>query len=213
MRRFLAVSAVASLALGGCGEKAKVLPDDPIERAATCGVVAAATERETAGIKGDLSAEAQERIFHYPLLAAAEGERFDAERANAVFQRMPKLFDSTIKGKWQTLRPACAAAYPATQVAQPALPAAPLDSMLQCYMVSDFVRKAFGGQGAAYAEAATTAGVFTDKLDRKVSPALKRAGVNGADALQDKRNEALAAAAKLGQPSGVIAACEKKYGD
>jgi len=206
------VPTIAALLAAGCAKETPKLPTDPIERAATCGIVAAATEREAAGVKGDLSAEAQGRIFHYPLLAASEGTAFDDTKANAVFKRMPQLFDTVVTGKWQTLRPACASAYPATQVAQPALPKRPLDAMLQCYVMVEFMRKALGNQGAAYTEAVTTYGVLATKIDGKVSPALARIGIKGGDALRDRRARALAAAAKLGQPPAVIDACEKKYG-
>ncbi|MDO6416932.1 hypothetical protein Q4F19_21285 [Sphingomonas sp. BIUV-7] len=212
MRLVCGAMIAAALVLPGCGEKLPTLPEDAVDRAATCGVVAAATQREKAGVKGDLSAEAQEGIFHYALLAGAEGSEFDSERANAVFKRMPGLFDTTIKGKWQVLRPACATAYPATTNGAPALPEGKLDSALQCYVLVDFMRKAFGSQGGSYTEVSTTLGVLSTKLDAKVSPMLKSAGVGNGDPLVKKRNEAQAAVAKLGQPQAVIKACEAKYG-
>jgi hypothetical protein len=202
----------ASLLLAGCGEKTPTLSGDPIEKAASCGVIAAASERAAAGVKGGLPAEAQGRIFHYPLLAGSTGESFDADKADAVFKRMPQLFDSVIKGKWETLRPACAAAYPATGNAKPTLPARPLDSLLQCYVLVDFMRKALGGEGSSYGQAVNDYGVFADKLDAKVSPALAKAGIRNGEPLRKKRAEALAAAAKLGQPPAVIKACQTKYG-
>jgi hypothetical protein len=203
----------AALVLPGCASKTPTLPDDPIEKAASCGVITAASEREAAGVKGELPARAQERIFHYPLLAGSTGASFDNARAQAVFQRMPKLFETVIQGKWQTLKPACAAAFPQTQIAHPTLPARPLDSMLQCYVLTDFMRKSLGSVGGSYAEVSLQYGVFTAKLDDKVSAALAKVGIKNGPALQDRRAEALAAAAKLGQPSGVIEACMKKYGE
>lgn len=212
MNRIAVPPLAAALVLGGCASKAPELPDEPIARAATCGVVAAASEREVAGVKGDLPAPAQERIFHYPLLAGSAGSGFDDDRAQKVFQAMPKLFDSVTQSGWKTLRPACAKAYPQTQVAQPTLPANRLDSMLQCYVMTDFMRKSLGSAGASYGETSLRYGIFTTKLDGQVSPALARAGIKNGPALQAKRGEALAAAARMGQPGAVIAACMKKYG-
>ncbi|PZU09551.1 hypothetical protein [Sphingomonas sp.] len=212
MRSVLVASVGLALLLPACGEKMPTLPEDAVDRAATCGVVAAALQREKAGVKGELPAEAQEGIFHYALLAGSEGAEFDSGRANAVFQRMPGLFDSTIKGKWQVLRPACATAYSATVNSAPKLPAGRLDHALQCYVLVDFLRKAFGSQGGSYAEASMKLGVLGTKLDAKVSPMLKAAGVGNGDALQKKRNEALAAVARLGQPQAVIKACAADYG-
>ena len=210
-RKAMLAAMLPALALGGCGGKARTLPADPIDLAATCGVVAAATERQAAGVKGDLSADAQQRIFHYPLLAASQAARFDADRADAVFKRMPTLFDATIKGKWQALRPACAAAFPATRIAQPMLPPQPLDAVLQCYVLVDFMRKALGGLHGSYSAAAERYDALARTLDTKVSPALAHVGIRNGPALQNKRAEALAAAARLGQPQAVIAACGAKY--
>ncbi|WP_294394226.1 hypothetical protein [uncultured Sphingomonas sp.] len=201
----------ASLLLGGCGEKTVTLPSDAVEQAATCGVIAAATEREAAGVKGELPADAQARIFHYALLAGSSGETFDNGKADAVFQRMPKLFDQTIKGKWQTLRPSCQAAYPATQIKSPALPVDPLESVAQCYAITNFMRKALGSQGAAYQEAATRYGVLGTKLDTRLASALDRAGMRSPEARKRNSDHTLATSAKLGQPPAVIAACEAKY--
>lgn len=206
------VPAVAGLALGGCAKRADVLPDDPVDRAATCGVVAAALERRAAGVKGDLSAEAQGRIFHYPMLAASAGTSFDNDRANTVFKRTPQLFDHVINGKWKPLRAQCAAAYPPTTVATPVLPAKPFDATLQCYVLVDFMRKALGDQGGSYTEAATTYSVMSTHLDTTLAPMLATMGLKSGPALQAKRAEALAAAAKLGQPPAVIAACKKRFG-
>ena len=211
LREFLVLPLGAAMLLAGCGEKTPSLPTDPLDQAATCGVVAAASEREAAGARGDLPAEAQERILHYAMLYASTGNALDQDKVNAVSKRMPDLFDRTIQGKWQALRPACASAFPAAQVTQPTLPAKPLDSMLQCYVLTDFLRKVLTDQGSAYGTAANAYGTFKDKLDPKLSPLLRAAGLRNVGALQQKKMQALAAATKLGQPPAVIAACEKKY--
>lgn len=201
----------AALALAGCGARTHELPDDPIERAATCGVITAAAARGATGVKGELSAEAQGRIFHYPLLAGSQGERFDDAAADAVFKRMPAIFDQVVKGKWREGIPRCATAYPATQVTHPELPPAPLDRALQCYMLTDFMRKGLAGQGPSYAEAAAGYGGLSTRLDGIVAALLRGAGIRNGDTLQARRKAALAAAAKLGQPATVIAVCKAKY--
>lgn len=211
MRKIMLWGAVTGLALAGCGERTPNLPEDVVAKAATCGVVAAATERAKAGVKGDLPVEAQERIFHYALLAGSEDGTFNAERANAVSSAMPGLFDKTIKGKWQTLQPACAQAFPPTTLSTPILPSNKFDSLLQCYVLIDFTRKALAGAGAAYSEPAVRLGGYAARLDGQLSPLLAKAGVKAGDPLQARRNEALAKAANLGQPPEVLKACEAKY--
>ena len=92
------------------------------------------------------------------------------------------------------------------------LPAKPVDAMLQCYVLTDFLRKALADQGANYGPAANAYGAFKDKLDARMTPVLRAAGLHNGDALQQKRLEELATATRLGQPPAVIDACEKKYG-
>lgn len=202
---------IGTALISGCGEKTASLPTEPLDRAATCGVVAAASEREAAGAKGELPAEGQARILHYAMLYASTDDRLDQGKVNSVSKRMPALFDQTIKGKWQGLRAACAQAFPPSQVRQPVLPAKPVESMLQCYALADFLRKVLSEQGGGYGAAANAYGALKDRLDTKMVPALRAAGLRNGPTLQHKRLEALAAAAKLGQPPAVIAACEKKY--
>lgn len=197
--------------LSACGEKTPTLPTDALDRAATCGVVAAAGERLAAGANGDLPADGQARILHYAMLYASTGDALDQDKVNAVSKRMPALFDQTIKGKWQTLKPACAQAFPASQVRQPLLPAKPLDSMLDCYVLADFLRKVLSEQGGSYGAAANNYGMLKDRLDTKMAPLVRAAGLRNGRSFQQKWQEALAAAAKLGQPPAVIAACERKY--
>jgi hypothetical protein len=211
MRTLFVGGALLGLALGGCSKQAPTLPTDALDQAATCGVVAAASEREVAGAQGELSADAQGRILHYAMLYASTGKALDQDKVNAVSKRMPALFDQTIKGKWQTLRPACATAFPASAVKTPVLPAKPLEAMLECDALAGFLRKALDDQGATYGPAANAYGAFIDKLDPKMSIPLRQVGLRGGDALRDRKLEALAAATKLGQPPAVIDACEKKY--
>jgi len=211
MVRILQPSAGFALVLAACGEKAPQLPTEPLDQAAACGVVAAASEREAVGVKGELPADAQARILHYAMLYASTGKALDEDKVNAVSKRMPALFDQTIHGNWQALQPACASAFPASRISQPVLPARPLDAMLQCDALAEFLRKALTGQDAAYSGAANAYGMFIEKLDPKLSVALRAARLHGADALRAKKLEALATATKLGQPPAVIGACEKAY--
>ena len=212
IRETLMLPLSAALILAGCAKQAPKLPTEALDQAAACGVVAAASEREAAGAAGELPADAQARILHYAMLYAATGKALDRDKVNAVSRRMPGLFDQTIKGDWKSLRSTCGAAFPASKVTQPVLPSTPLDAMLQCDALAEFLRKALADQGATYGAAANAYGSFIEKLDPKMSLPLRAAGLRNGDALREKKLEALAAAAKLGQPPAVIDACEKKYG-
>jgi len=201
----------SALLLASCGERVPQLPAGGLDQAAACGVVAAASERDAAGPQGELPADAQARILHYAMLYGSTGKALDQDKVNAVSRRMPGLFDQTIRGNWKALQPTCAAAFPASRIKQPALPAKPLNAMLQCDALAEFLRKALADQGPTYAGAANAYGNFIEKLDTRMSAPLRAAGLHNGEGLRRKKLEALAAAAKLGQPPAVINACEKAY--
>ena len=122
----------AAVLLAGCSaDKPLELPAAPVDRAASCAVVAAAQARtKTADFKAPLPLEAQGRILHYAMLAASEGEAFDAQVASAVSKRMGELEAGITKGKWQALIPACDAAYPVAAKTDVELPAGRTDALL-----------------------------------------------------------------------------------
>ncbi len=92
MRALVAAVSAAALLAGCGGPKALTLPEDPIDRAATCGVVAAAEARAgSPDIKAALPFEAQGRILHHALVAASEGGSFSGQKASAVSKRMSEL--------------------------------------------------------------------------------------------------------------------------
>src|SRR3546814_10718881 len=98
--RISVTAAGAALLFSACGPKALTLPEQPVDRAATCGVVAATEARAaTPDIKQPLPFTAQGRILHYALLAGAEGEEFSAETATAVNQRMSDLQEEITSGE------------------------------------------------------------------------------------------------------------------
>src|SRR5215212_8173515 len=92
----------STLLLASCGPKTLTLPEQPIDRAATCGVVAANAARVgTRDIKEDLPFEAMGRILHYVLLAGSAGGSFSLQTAGEVQSRMTQLQDGIGEGKWQ----------------------------------------------------------------------------------------------------------------
>ena len=87
--------------LASCGPKTLTLPDQPVDRAATCGVIAANSARlATHDIQAALPFEAMGRIIHYPLLAGSAGGSFSSEIAADVKARMTELQDRISEGKW-----------------------------------------------------------------------------------------------------------------
>jgi hypothetical protein len=199
--------------LAGCGPKAISLPDEQVERAATCGVVATIEARAaTKDIKAPLTLEAQEHILHYALLAGSEGKEFSSETAAAVLKRMPEVEGRISGGKWQDLAGPCRAAFPQAEVREPKLPAGKTEAQLQCDELADFIVRALQRQDKAYAERLSQYEEVTRKLNLTLGPGLRARAGSDLKAQQAERREALAKAAKLGSPSAVLNQCVERYG-
>lgn len=213
MTRFSLLSAAAALLLASCGPKALALPEQPIDRAATCGVVAAAEARAaTADIKQPLPFTAQGKILHYALLAGAAGEEFSLDAATAVNRRMSELQEEITEGKWQELAPACRDAYPETEKAEAALPPERFDAQLACDELGDFMSTALRSQEADYGNQLGEYRGLAAKLDRVLGPGLQSRAGSALPAQQAERRRALAKAAKLGPPVAVMSQCVQRYG-
>jgi predicted small lipoprotein YifL len=210
--RLVAALLASALTLSACGAKPLELPADPVDRAATCGVVAAATARTAVtDVKAPLPLAAQGRIFHYALLASSGGGEFEPETANRVNKRMRELEAGITGGKWQDLGPACDSAFPLAAKTEVTLPEARLDAQLACEELAEFTsvalegaEKDFGNELAAYRR------MRTELNDALASGLRARAGAN-VDAQRRERRRALAAAARLGSPIAVLDKCAARF--
>jgi len=203
---------VSTFLLASCGPKRLELPQQPVDRAATCGVVAAAEARAgTADIKADLPFDAMGRILHYTLLGGSTGGRFSADAAGAVQKRMTELQDQITGGKWQDLIPSCRAAFPATAISEVKLPEDRFEAQLGCYELGEFVRSALEEQ-AAYDNELSEYRTLRDKLDASIGAGLRSRVGGGFESQQKARNEALATISKAGPPVAVIRQCIRRFG-
>lgn len=201
-----------ALLVVSCGPKRLVLPEDPVDRAATCGVVAAAEARAgTADIKADLPFDAMGRILHYTLLGGSAGGSFSPEAAGAVQKRMSELQGQVTGGKWQDLVPACRAAFPATAIAEVKLPDDRIQAQLGCYELGEYVRLALREQGSYDNELSNYRGL-RDTLDATIGKGLSNRVGADFEAQQQARHKALAEIAKAGPPVPVMEQCRKQFG-
>ena len=200
------------LALAGCGQKEAGFPDDPVQRAATCGVVAAAEARRTSGnVESKLSIEQQGRILHYALLAGAEGESFDQARAAAVVKAMPGLGDTVTGRDWAPLIAQCEAAYPATKSAgEVKLPDDPLTAQAGCLELADFFTSALRASEADYAERMRAYDAMERNLDIRLGRTSRARGLSQEQAT-GARDKAMATMIGLGSPTAVIDACVARF--
>lgn len=208
-----AAAAAAALLLSACGPKALTLPEQPVDRAATCGVVAATEARAaTPDIQQPLPFTAQLGILHYALLAGSDGDEFSAETATAVNRRMSDLQENITGGEWQPLVSACAAAFPATQRTDVTLPPDNFEAQLVCDELGDFIATALMSQEADYASQLGDYRDMARNLDESLGASMPARIGSGLAAQQKARRAALADAAKLGQPVAVMRQCVERFG-
>lgn len=200
------------LLLAGCGARSIDLPQDPVDRAATCGVVAAASARTaTADVRAPLPFEAQGRILHYALLAASEGGEFQPDTANRISKRMSELQERIVEGKWEALTPACGAAFPPSVSSAAALPEARLDAQLACEALADFVTTALEQQESTYPNEMSELRAMRREVNDALAPGLRARAGAAREAQTAERHEALAKAARLGPPMPVLARCSERF--
>jgi len=211
--RALVLLALPALAMvAACGKAKLSLPDDSVDRAATCAAVSATAARAgTSNVSAPLTLEQQGDVLHYAMLAGAETPEFAQDKAAAVVKRMGEVADSVTGAKWQGLVQPCAEAYPATQVKDPKLPGDPLKAELGCFMLADFLNSAMARQ-QSYSDELSTYFKLKGKLDPRIAALLAKRGIRSADAKQSERRKALSEAVKLGPPVAVLKACVANYG-
>jgi hypothetical protein len=211
--KLVPVLLAGALTLSACGgAKPLELPADPVDRAATCGVVAAAAARTAVtDVQAPLPLAAQGKIFHYALLAASEGGAFKAETANRVNKRMRELESAITGGRWKDLVPACDSAFPATMKTDVKLPSGRFEAQIACEELAEFTSIALEGAERHFGnELADYRRMRTELNDALASGLSARAG-NVAEAQSRERNRGLAAAAALGSPIPVLDKCRERF--
>ena len=199
------------LLLASCGPKTLALPDQPVDRAATCGVIAAQSARlATHDIQASLPFDAMGRIIHYPLLAGSAGGSFSSEVASQVQTRMSELQDRISEAKWQELIPACRTAFPASAVEQVKLPADSFDAQLGCVELGDFLSSALEKQ-AEYGNELAEYRAFNRKLEAKLTAGLRSRAGPELSARIEERHKALARIAQAGAPVAVMQECLARF--
>lgn len=200
-----------TLLLTSCGPKALTLPEEQVDRAATCGVIAANSARlATHDIQASLPFEAMGRIIHYPLLAGSTGKSFSSEVASKVQSRMSELQEGISEGKWQELVPACRTAFPATEIKQVELPADRFDAQLSCVELGDFLRSALE-QEPEYANELAEYRRLGMKLETTLSSGIRSRVGPDPNARREERLKALATISKAGPPVAVMRECLARF--
>lgn len=198
--------------LASCGPKSLELPTDPVDRAATCGVVAAAAARTAVtDVKAPLPLAAQGKIFHYALLTASEGGEFKAETANRINKRMRELEAGITGGKWRDLVPACDSAFPVAGKTDVRLPAGRFEAQIACEELADFTDIALEGAEMHFGNELAGYRRMRSELNDALAPGLGARAGSSTEAQSRERDRALAAAAVLGSPIPVLDKCMERF--
>lgn len=202
----------SSLLLASCGPQALTLPDQPTDRAATCGIVAAAGARlAVTDVSAPLPLADHGRIVHYALLAATESGEYDTESAGAVSRRMQSLQAQVTAGEWQPLAAACKTAYPAAEKQDVALPEDKFEAQIQCNELARFMTEALSGQASSYRNEIADYRHLHERLNDRIAPALNaKAGPEISDQ-RKLRHRALADASRLGAPIATLSRCLERF--
>ncbi len=205
------IIAACAWLLASCGPKTLVLPEEMVDRAATCGAVTAAAARVATEVKAPLSLESIGSVLHYPMLAASAGESFSSDTAAAVQTRMSELQDSIVEGKWQDLIPACHTAFPAAAVEQVTLPTDRFVAQLGCDELGDFLRSSIEAK-EEYLKELGEYRQLRRKLEATLAAGLRSRAGSETDAQQEERRKSLATMTKAGPPVAVMRACLARFG-
>jgi hypothetical protein len=201
-----------ALTLSACGARPLDLPADPVDRAATCAVVAAAAARTAeTDVKAPLPLAAQGRIFHYALLTASKDGTFEAETANRINKRLREVEAGVTGGKWRDLLPVCDSAFPVTGKTDVQLPAGRFEAQIACEELAEFTSVALEGSETNFGNELAGYRRMRSELNDALAPALRAKAGSGLDAQRRERNRALAAAAALGSPIPVLDKCVERF--
>lgn len=211
--KYRALVAASMMLLVSCSPKKLSLPNDPIDRAATCAVVSAANARlDTPDREGDLDFEAQTRIIHYAMLAGVQGEDFSAARASAVVTRMNALQEDITNKRWKNLIEPCDRAYPAVKkTAGIELPENSFDAALGCTSMGDFLVKTVSSDDPRSIDRFSSFVRMKRELDGAIGSGLKARGAGGAEKSRALKEVALVRMTKLGAPAAVMNVCTGRF--
>lgn len=214
MRKLLIMALpLGAMVTASCGPQKLALPSDPVDRAATCAVVSAASSRASAPtVAGGLGFDAQTQIIHYAMLAGTDDQGLSAKRTAAVVARMNDLQGKITDGKWQKLAAPCDAAFPEVKKTTGIeLPASKFDAELGCYAMGDFLTRTVQTTDSKGEEELAVYSKLHRQLDGPIGAGLKARGASRVAKTQALKDAALGQMTRLGAPSQVMKICTGRF--
>lgn len=212
MRRRSTIIALALapslIALAACNKPEIKLPDNPIERAATC---YAASISQTDADKGKITAEQANSAAQFIYLGAINDGLAEPSKIPVVIQKTEGLRESIEKaGNAKSYDSACAKAYPSTAKGSfKALPADDRSTRMVCFTLSTAALQVYESNHITPPDATAK---MNAKLDVGLRDEINAEGkVNPAE-LAGFAMRSMAKAVEMGPMNDVLAACVKRYG-
>jgi hypothetical protein len=202
----LLASAVALVA-SGCTRPAGQLPEDRLERAATCAAVRALELSAGRTEEGPVSFEGFTEILHFAMLAAAEdGVQVDLQRLFTVSRRAPAVMAQIEADEWRPLVEPCNAAFAETQRPAQPLPPDPYEAGLTCFGLADFLARTATDYPAERRELADLAG----RALQAAQPTLRQRASDNGEA-QRLAGGYAARGFKSGRPASLLGQCRRRF--
>ena len=212
--KLVPVIPACALTLAACGAKSLELPADPVDRAATCGVVAAAAAR-TAVDRRQGAAAARRAGQDLPLCPAGRVRRGrvrgrDGEPDQQAHARARggdhRRQMAAISSRSAT------SAFPATAKTEIELPSGRFEAQIACEELAEFTSVALEGSESAFRQRARRLSRMRTELNDAPRPGPARPGRHPTREAQSReRDQALAAAAALGSPIPVLDKCIERF--
>lgn len=206
---FIALATMPSLlVLAACKNAEIALPENPMDRAATC---YAAAITEISATKGDLTAEQANRSAQFVYLGAVSDGIAEPSKLPLVMQKAEALRAEIKKaGNAAAYKSACAKAYPSTVTGSfKGLPVDDRSTRMICFTLSTAAMQVY--ESSRVTPPVTTANMNT-KLDVQLRDEINAEGnVNPAE-LAGLAMRSMAKAVELGSMNEVLAACVGRYG-
>jgi hypothetical protein len=207
VRRAALIALAASLGASACTQPAGDLPEDSVERAATCEAVRALELSAGKAQAGPVSFEGFTEILHFAMLAAAEdGVQVDLNRLFTVSQRAPAVMAELDGDEWPALVEPCNTAFAETQRPAEPLPPDLYEAGLTCFGLTEFLARTATDYPAERREMAQIA----DRALQAAQPTLRERASDNVEA-QRLAGGYAARGFKAGRPASLLGQCRRRF--
>ena len=204
----MAAAMALAISVGACASAPLELPEESLERAATCTAVRTLELRAGKAEEGPLSFAGFTEIVHFGMMHASEDAvRVDLERLAAVQRRAEDEVRSLDGENWLSLVEACNAAFPETQKDPAPLLSDAFEAGMTCYAFGDFLARA---SAANFPHEQRSLAAMAERALAAAQPVLRQRARDEADARRISEGYA-ARAFNAGRPTSLVGQCQRRF--